>query len=256
MLILLSPSKTLGRSAPPTGLRTTQPQRLSEAETLATITKTLSPATLQSMMNISDKLARLTYERFQAFTTPVTPQNASCALFTFQGDVYDGLDAATLTTPQVQQAQAQLRILSGLYGLLRPLDLMQPYRLEMGIRLKNPAGNSLYDFWRSPLVETLNKEIRRGAHKTIINLASEEYFKAVHVASLKTPVVHIVFKESRNGTMKIIGLMAKKARGRMARWIIEQQPTTPAALEQFDLDGYSFRRDLSTRSTLTFVRAS
>lgn len=254
MMILLSPSKTLGDGSCHLKATPTQPALLDQSELLISVARKLSVSQLQALMDISEKLARLNHDRFKHFQTPFTASNATPAIFTFQGDVYDGFDAASLTARQLKRAQAHLRILSGLYGLLRPLDLMQPYRLEMGVGLKNPRGKHLYGFWDDRITQTLNDEAAKSKSKAIINLASEEYFKAIQPKACALPIITPVFKESKNGQLKTIGLMAKKARGRMARWIIDESLHKPEDLTAYTQDGYRFVPRLSTGSLLVFTR--
>lgn len=254
MLILLSPSKTLGDGTSPQPVTPTQPALLKHTQELAKTTKKLSEKQLKVLMDISDKLAALNHERFQRFKTPFTPANASPALFTFQGDVYDGLDATSLTAKEVAYAQEHLRILSGFYGLLRPLDLMQPYRLEMGIALPTSRGKNLYGFWGEFITQRINHDAAACKAKAVINLASEEYFKAVQPKALALPVITPIFQEKRGKTRKTIGLMAKRARGNMARWIIRQHIATPIALCRFAEGGYAFDPESSSDTRLFFVR--
>ena len=254
MILLLSPSKTLGDGTAPCPITPTQPQWLKESAALIKEARTLSPADLQKLMDISAKLAELNHARFAQFQTPFTSANATPALFTFQGDVYDGLDAHSLKAKDIAFAQDHLRILSGLYGLLRPLDLMQPYRLEMGIALTNPRGKNLYQFWGERITGSINEAAKEAKAKAVINLASEEYFKAVKPALLAAPLIEVQFKERKGGKLATIGLMAKRARGRMAGWVIRQRILKPADLAHFNEDGYAFQPSLSDAGRLVFVR--
>lgn len=255
MITLLSPSKTLGHLACTHRITPTQPALLKESQRLIKQARTLSIHDLEQLMDISPKLATLTHERFAAFKTPFTDTNAHPAIFTFQGDVYSGFEAHTLSAKTLTYSQSHLRILSGLYGLLRPLDLMQPYRLEMGIGLANERGKNLYQFWGDRITAQLNDEAKEAGASAIVNLASEEYAKAIIVGHCALPIITPTFKESRNGTLKIIGLMAKKARGSMARWIMQHRITTPKSLCDFEEGGYRFSAALSSESQLVFTRS-
>jgi len=258
MIILLSPSKTLDmdgtRIPAATWKGATTPALLEESKTLIAQARTLSVADLKKLMKISDALAELNHERFRAFTAPFTAENATPALFAFRGDVYDGLDADSMQADDIAFAQTHLRILSGLYGLLRPLDLMQAYRLEMGIGLKNPRGKNLYAFWGERITHAIHDAARASKSRCVVNLASQEYFDAVHPEALGVPLVTPSFMEIKNGTPKIIGLMAKRARGRMARWLIEKRVQSAQDIPSFDLDGYRFTPELSTEGRFTFTR--
>lgn len=251
MLILLSPSKTLDeKSALPPRLTVTQPELLSESAKLASILKVYSATEIAKLMSLSDKLALLNAERYQHWQMPFSPQNARPALYMFKGDVYEGLDAPTLPPEAVTRAQKHLRILSGLYGVLRPLDLMQPYRLEMGTKLPNPRGKNLYQFWGSLITQKLNAE----KPAAIINLASEEYFSAVQPTALSAPLVTVHFKERKGNQLKIIGLFAKRARGLMARYLLTENITRIADIQHFDADKYRFQPELSTATEIVFAR--
>jgi hypothetical protein len=239
MKLLLSPAKSLDFESAPPIKKHTQPQFLDESAKLIKQMRQYSPEEISKLMHISDKLANLNYERFQNWQTPFTPANSKQCIYAFNGDVYDGLDAKTLSEKDIEFAQEHLRILSGLYGLLKPLDLMQPYRLEMGTKLKP----SLYDFWKGKLTNELSDEL-------IVNLASVEYFSAIKPKN----ILNIDFKESKNGELKIIGIFAKKARGQMARYIIQNQITTPAKIKKFNVSGYEFREDLSNDKHFIFTR--
>ncbi len=256
MLAVLSPSKTLDESAVKAIGAPTEPSFLKDAATLVNCLKTLSEEDLQQLMSISPKLAELNARRYQGFQMPFTADNSKQALLMFKGDVYDGLDAASLTAAERARSNDSLRILSGLYGLLRPLDLMQPYRLEMGTKLKNERGKNLYDFWGTRLSRALNEALSQQdkGEKRLINLASNEYFKAVDIAALDCPVTTIHFKEEKGDMLKVIGLHAKKARGLMARFIVQQQPKTPEDLEAFNAAGYRFRPSLSSAAEMVFSR--
>lgn len=255
MIILLSPSKTLDMEYHAPKIKTSTPALLSESETLAREVKKLSTAELKGLMKISDKLAELNHSRFQSFSTPFAADNAKPCGFAFKGDVYDGLQFDTLSPDDMAFAQKHLRILSGLYGLLRPLDLMQAYRLEMGTRLANPRGKNLYEFWGNRITEAINLAVKETDSQCVINLASNEYFSAVQPNKLCVPVISPTFKENKNGTLKIIGLMAKRARGRMANWLINNRFSASDALCNFALDRYQFDPRSSTNDQFIYTRS-
>lgn len=248
MISILSPSKKqdFDVSAP---TNTTQPRFLSEAETLMQELRTLSRPQIGELMSISDKLASLNFDRFQQFDPPFTNANAKPAVLAFRGDVYDGLDADSLSEESLAFAQEHLRILSGLYGILRPLDLIQPYRLEMKTKLANPEGDDLYEFWGDKLAEQINSET-----DTLINLASNEYFKALPNKTLDVRLITPVFKELKGEKYKVIAIYAKKARGAMARFIIENRIDTPEDLKNFQWEGYAFHNELSKKNEWVFTR--
>lgn len=254
MMILLSPSKTLEMEGTTPIKNPTQPELLEDTQALISIARSLSASDLQSLMDISDKLATLNAARFKAFQLPFTPANAKPALFAFHGDVYDGLDAASFSLSDLTYAQQHLRILSGLYGLLKPFDLMQAYRLEMGIALGNPRGKNLYQFWGDRLTNLLNQHAKKAKCQHIINLASQEYAAAIQPKALALPLIVPVFKEKKGGQLKVIGLLAKRARGRMAAWIIRNRVESADDLRAFDLDGYQYDAALSTEAEITFTR--
>ncbi|MFN2436138.1 MAG: peroxide stress protein YaaA [Desulfotignum sp.] len=254
MLVVISPSKTLdfdGRSYP----NHTIPFFKSRISQLIDRMKTLSEKDLETLMNISPKLAALNYERYQRFQLPFTPDNSRQAMPAFKGDVYQGIQVEDYDHSDLQFAQAHLRILSGLYGLLRPLDLIQPYRLEMGTRLSGLWGKNLYEFWGNAITDRINHELEHAkGTNVLINLASNEYFKAVDPGRVNAPVLHILFKEKKNGTLKIIGVHAKRARGRMVDFIIRHQIKDPKALKAFTLSGYEWHPDHSTDTEWVFAR--
>lgn len=240
MIVVISPAKTLDFETPLVTDRYTQPAFIAESSQLITIAKKLSPAQLASLMKISDKLAHLNVERFNSWQPEFNLQNSRPAILAFKGDVYTGLQAEQFNQQDLDFAQQHLRILSGLYGLLKPLDLMQPYRLEMGTKLANPRGDNLYQFWGTQLTERLNQELKAGEHQALINLASDEYFKAVQADKITLPVIKPVFLDEKNGKFKVISFYAKKARGLMSRYIIQHRLTKPAELQNFNLEGYQF----------------
>lgn len=255
MLLVISPAKTLDFESPLATQRYTQPALLEESQKLITVARKLSPADIGSLMHISDKLAVLNAQRFNDWQPDFTPDNARQAILAFKGDVYTGLQAETFSEQAFDFAQQHLRMLSGLYGLLRPLDLMQAYRLEMGIKLANPAGKDLYSFWGDKLTHALNDALADQGDSVLINLASDEYFKAVKPTLLKGEIIKPVFLDEKNGKFKVISFYAKKARGLMSRYIIENQLTKPEQLKKFDTEGYAFDADASHGNELVFKRA-
>ncbi|MDV7338408.1 peroxide stress protein YaaA [Terasakiella sp. A23] len=250
MFCVVSPAKKLDYDTPAPALDHTGPVFLDDTVELSKTTKNLSRADLSRLMKISDKLADLNHARFQGFSVPFDTENAKQAALAFSGDTYVGLDAKTLDKDDFAFAQDHFGILSGFYGLLRPLDLMQPYRLEMGTRLENPRGNNLYEFWGSQIAERINEMNGDGA---LINCASNEYFKAVDKKALKGEVITPVFKEIKSGVAKTIGLMAKRARGTMARYIIQNRIDQPEAIKDFTESGYVYREDLSRGNDWVFT---
>ncbi len=254
MLALLSPAKTLDFSPPPKTLPVTRPALKKEIAMLMRRCKGLEVAELRKLMKLSEPLAELNHERFQAMSPRFTPGNSKAALLAFQGDVYRKLDAATLSRPDLLWAQEHLRIISGFYGLLRPLDLMQPYRLEMGSRLATERGSNLYAFWGSRLAEALNAEHKKRPVAAVLNLASNEYIKAVPAERLAMPMVTAGFQEWRDGKLKTIAFSAKKARGLMARYVVEKRIEEPEKLKGFALDGYRFDKKRSTGDQMLFTR--
>lgn len=254
MLIVLSPAKTLDFDTPAPVGRHTRPRFLEQAQQLNGLLRAFDAAALGKLMRISPELATLNDQRNRQWAPPFDTGNAKQALFAFRGDVYTGLEAGNLSNEDLAWAQQHLRILSGLYGLLRPLDLMQPYRLEMGTRLANPQGKDLYAFWGDELTRTLNQDLAAQGDRVLVNLASEEYFSAVRPAVLAGDVVTPVFKDYKNGSYKIISFFAKKARGRMAAWIIRERLQAPTALTTFTEDGYCFDAALSSGNQLVFTR--
>ncbi|GAB2905578.1 peroxide stress protein YaaA [Rheinheimera gaetbuli] len=254
MLLLVSPAKDLDVQPLTQKVAVTQPQLLQQSQQLADICKDLTPNDLSGLMHISDKLAGLNAARFAQWQLPFTEHNAKAALFTFNGDVYQGLDALSLSDDDIAFAQQHLRILSGLYGVLRPLDLMQPYRLEMGTKLANPQGKDLYAFWQDTITTLLNQQLSELNSELVVNLASQEYFKAVKPKLLNARLITPVFKDFKNGQYKIISFFAKKARGLMARYIIQQRITEASKLKDFDLAGYQFSAEQSSANELVFLR--
>jgi len=251
MIIVLSPSKSMDME-PAQGTEFTQPAFVDQSKTLAAKLRNYSTADLMEFMEISEKLAELNRERFTNWQPPFSPGNAKQAVLAFTGDVYDGLDANTLKPRDLAFAQNHLRILSGLYGLLKPLDLIQPYRLEMGRPLETRGAKNLYAFWKATITAALNKT----PGDLLVNLASQEYFKAIDKRALDKQIISPVFKDEKNGTFKIISFYAKKARGSMARHIIENRITEADALLAFAEDGYAYNPELSNPATPVFTRAA
>lgn len=254
MLVVVSPAKNLDFTSPVPTDQATSPDMLEQASQLVERCRALSPAQLASLMSISDKLATLNAERFAEFTTPFTKTNARQALYAFNGDVYTGLDAQSLSESAVAYAQRHLRILSGLYGVLRPLDLMQAYRLEMGTKLDNPQGKDLYSFWGDAITLKLNEAMQAQGDNVLVNLASNEYFRAVKKAKLAGAIITPQFKDYKNGQYKVISFYAKKARGLMARYILENQVEEVADLHNFTEQGYYFSEEQSSGNDLVFLR--
>lgn len=256
MLMILSPAKTLDYQTPPVIDRATQPELLPRAGELVADARKLGPAGLRRLMGISDKLARLNHQRFLDWQQPFTPANAKQALLAFRGDVYSGLDADTMTADDFDYAQEHLRVLSGLYGLLRPLDLMQPYRLEMGLKFANSGGNDLYEFWGDDITGRLNDQLRAIDSEVLLNLASNEYFRAVNPGALAGRVIAPVFKDLSRGQYRVISFFAKRARGQMARYVIDRRLQDPAGLQQFQGGGYRYNPSLSSAERPVFTRDS
>ncbi|OIN08819.1 peroxide stress protein YaaA [Oceanisphaera psychrotolerans] len=254
MLIVVSPAKTLDFDTPPVIDAFTRPELLAHSAELVERARRLTPAEIGKLMGISDKLAGLNAARFADWQPDFTPANAKQALLAFKGDVYTGLDAESLSPDDFAFAQLHLRMLSGLYGVLRPLDLMQPYRLEMGTRLDNERGKDLYQFWGDIITDRLNQALAEQGDNVLINLASNEYFKAVKPRKLDGQIITPVFKDCKNGQYKIISFYAKKARGMMARYIIEHRLTEVSQLTAFDSAGYYFVEAESTATELVFRR--
>jgi cytoplasmic iron level regulating protein YaaA (DUF328/UPF0246 family) len=252
MKIVISPAKSLDfESQLPTKIFT-EPQFLKEANTIQKTLKKQKPKQLMDLMSISEKLADLNWERNQVWETPFTPENARPAIFAFDGDVYTGLDAYTIPAEKMDDLQDKLRILSGLYGLLKPLDLMQAYRLEMGTSMAIGTKKNLYEFWKKTITKTLNEELKKD--ELFLNLASNEYFSAVDMKTLKVPVITPEFKDYKDGKLKIISFYAKKARGLMVRYIIDNNAETIEDLKGFNYEGYAFDANLSKGNTLVFTR--
>ena len=252
MKIVLSPAKSLNFEKELPTTQFSESLFLKESRQVHKVLKQQSPKELAELMAISDKLADLNWQRNKDWKTPFTPENARPAVFAFDGDVYTGLDAYTIPVEKLESLQDKLRILSGLYGLLKPLDLMQAYRLEMGTKLPIGENKNLYEFWKPIIAKALNKELEKG--ELFVNLASNEYFSAVDVKALKVPVITPEFKDYKNGKLKIISFFAKKARGMMVRYIIDTNAETIDDLKAFNYDGYQFDANLSKGNSLVFTR--
>lgn len=254
MLIVVSPAKTLDYESPVKTKAFTQPDFLPDSRKLVKELRALDPEAIAKLMKVSPKIAEENFYRYIGFKTPFTPNNARQALFAFKGDVYTGIEVENYKAADLQFAQKHLRILSGLYGVLRPLDLMQPYRLEMGTKFENAKGRDLYAFWGNKVTESLNQAIAEQQGKQLINLASNEYFKVVQPKQVAAEIWTPVFKDYKNGSYKVISFFAKKARGRMASYIIKNRLKKVADLKGFDVDGYSFNDAMSQGNELVFTR--
>jgi hypothetical protein len=254
MLIVISPAKTLDYETPPVTKTRTKPAMLKQSQQLIDILRNYSALDLAELMKLSMKLADLNFERYHDWQTPFTSKNAKQALLAMKGDVYTGLDAESLTEADFDFVQQHLRILSGLYGLLRPLDLMQPYRLEMGTKLPNPRGNDLYSFWGESITQAINKALKTQGDDILINLASNEYYKSIKPKLIAGRIITPQFKQKKNGSYRIIGIFAKRARGLMSRYIIDNRLQDPETLKGFTTDGYRFSKQQSKGDQWVFVR--
>jgi uncharacterized protein len=254
MLFLLSPAKTLDYDSPLPDLPHTRPQFVGESAELIAALREFTPPEVAGLMDLSDTLAALNVGRYQAWSSRFTARNSRQAILAFNGDVYEGLAARSLSVEDLEWAQQHVRILSGLYGVLRPLDWMQPYRLEMGTPLPTARGRTLYEFWGERLARSLHRELAAQKTPVVINLASQEYARAVDRSALKAPVIDCVFEEWRGAGYKIISFSAKRARGLMARYAIRHRLQTPAALQKFDAEGYAFDGPASTPDRMVFRR--
>ncbi len=254
MLAIVSPAKKLDFSELHKPLPHSRPDFADDAQSLVKTARRLSRAKLRQLMKLSDALAELNYQRFQNHAAEATPNNAKQAVLAFAGDTYAGLDGASFDDGDLDFAQGHLRILSGLYGLLRPLDLIQPYRLEMKSRLATRRGGTLYDFWGDRLARALDGQLAGHKSPVLVNLASNEYFKALPRKHLSARVITPAFKEASNGQAKVIGFLAKRARGAMARYMIQNRLEDPEDLKGFDADGYKYRDDLSASDNWVFTR--
>jgi len=252
MKLVLSPAKSLDFESKIPTKKSTEACFLGEAERLNKLLKKKSARSLSKLMHISDNLGQLNYERNQEWQLPFTKENARQAVYAFNGDVYRGLDAGTIPSDKIEKLQDTVRILSGLYGILKPLDLMQAYRLEMGTKLPVGKNKNLYEYWKKKVTQTLNDELQEG--ELFLNLASNEYFKAIDKKTLKVPVITANFKDFKNGEYKMISFFAKQARGSMARFIIDTNANTIEQIKGFNYDGYGFSEDLSSETELVFIR--
>lgn len=253
MLILISPAKTLDYSE--TKIKDHSiPRLLDQSDKLVGTLKKKSKKSIQSLMHVSEKIAELNVERYQQYRTPFSPTNSKQAVLAFKGDVYTGMDTESFDNSDLQYAQQYLRILSGLYGILKPLDLMQPYRLEMGTKLKTTRGKNLYEFWKNRITDVINEDLENSDSQLVINLASQEYFKSVNTKKLNKPILNINFKELRNGKYKVVSFSAKKARGMMCHYMIKNRIAEPEHLKGFDYENYTFNDRLSTEMDWTFTR--
>jgi cytoplasmic iron level regulating protein YaaA (DUF328/UPF0246 family) len=254
MLIVISPAKKLDYDTPAKTSTFTTPDYMQDSQQLIKRLRQFNAMDIAELMKLSMKLAELNFDRYEAWKPKCTEKNAKQALLAFKGDVYQGLDADSLPVADLKYAQSHLRILSGLYGLLRPLDLMQPYRLEMGTKLDTDRGNNLYDFWGSIITDGLNKQLRKIKSSTLINLASNEYFKSVKTKELDADIITPAFKEYKNGEYKMIGIYAKRARGLMSRFIIQHRIENPDDIKDFGAEGYAFNKKLSKGNNWVFTR--
>ena len=254
MLIVISPAKTLDFDSKPKVRKFTIPEFLEQSAELNDVLRELAPDQLQALMHISEPLSNLNWQRFQDWHKDFDRNNAKQAVLAFKGDVYTGLEAENMDAKDLNWAQKHLRILSGLYGVLRPLDLMQAYRLEMGTALATQHGKSLYHYWGDKISHALNQQAADVRAKVLVNLASNEYFKSVDLKALDLEVITPSFKDWKNGEYKMIGFFAKKARGRMSAWIIKNRIKNPERLIEFDWDGYRFDKERSTKNNPVFLR--
>ena len=253
MILVISPSKTMAfqdRQYPDYS----QPVLLDQSRKLVEELKKLSPRQVGKLMMVSDKLAQLNWQRYQDFTTPFALDNSKQALLAFKGDVYSGLAAETFSHADLTFAQGHIRILSGLYGILKPLDLMQAYRLEMGTKFSIGPSKNLYEFWNSRVPETLNNDMKNQKHPVLVNLASDEYFKVVHSKILQAPILKISFKENKNGTYRVIAIHAKRARGLMVNYVVKNRLDNTEDLKSFNNKGYVFNKALSSNQEMVFCR--
>ncbi len=254
MLAVISPAKSLDFVAKPHIGAFTLPELIDESEVIITKLKKLKPSKIGLLMGISPKLAQLNFDRYQNWQLPFTPENAKQTVLAFTGDVYQGLEATTLDEEQLQYAQHHLRILSGLHGLLKPLDLIQPYRLEMGTKLPVARKKDLYAFWKNKIAPKVKEAVEASGTNVLVNLASNEYFKSIDAKKTGVEIVTPEFKDMKNGSYKMISFFAKKARGLMARFIIENKISNPHDLRAFDTEGYMFNPHLSEGNTFVFTR--
>ncbi len=254
MITLLSPAKTLDYKNPSGAKEASQPEMLDQSERLVDVLKKKSPKKIEKLMSVNSQLAELNYQRYQEWTTPFNEQNSKQAIHAFQGDVYRGLKADSFDEKDLAFAQDHLRILSGLYGLLRPLDLMQAYRLEMGTKLRTSRGKNLYEFWKDRITDKLNEAFEGEEEPIVINLASNEYFNSINSKKLKARVITPTFKDLKNGEYKFIQTYGKEARGYLTRFIIKNKTNDPEEMKAFNLEGYYHSADMSSEEQPVFLR--
>lgn len=254
MLIVVSPAKKLDYDTPAKTKQSTMPDFLDQSQILIDRLRQFSAMDIAELMHLSMKLAELNFDRYADWSLPLTTDNAKQAIFAFKGDVYTGLDAESFSAADIKFAQKHFRMLSGLYGLLRPLDLMFPYRLEMGTKLENERGKNLYEFWGNIITDAINKQLKASKSDHLINLASNEYFKSVKTKDINAEIITPAFKEYKNGEYKMIGIYAKRARGLLSRYIIQNQLSDPEDIKNFDVDGYKFNNKLSKGNNWVFTR--
>lgn len=254
MLIVISPAKKLDFDTPPVIDKYTVPELLSYSEKLLSRLKKMSPKQLSNLMDISDDLAELNFQRFQMWQPPFSPENAKQAILAFHGDVYQGLEASSLPAEVLEASQKKLRILSGLYGVLKPLDLIQPYRLEMGTKLKYYKATNLYEFWNPAITQNINEAVHGSGSAVLVNLASNEYFKSIDKKKINAEIVTPDFKDLKNGRYKMISFYAKRARGLMTRFILENSIQNISDLQAFEGEGYHFNPRLSKEGNPVFTR--
>ena len=254
MLMVISPAKTLDFETPAKTKVSTQPDFLDQSQLLIDQLRELSPSDISGLMSISDKLGNLNFDRFLNWHAPFDVDNAKQAVLAFKGDVYTGLDAESFNGKDFKFAQKHLRILSGLYGLLRPLDYIQPYRLEMGTKFANEGGDNLYQFWGEQITDAMNAQLKKSNSEVLLNLASNEYFKSIQQKNINADIITPVFKDLKNGKYKIISFYAKKARGLMSAYVIKNQLTDVEDIKQFDTDGYRYNAAMSSAREWVFTR--
>ena len=254
MLMVISPAKTLDFETPAKTKVSTQPDFLDQSQQLIDELRELSPSDISGLMGISDKLGNLNFERFLNWHTPFDADNAKQAVLAFKGDVYTGLDAESFNSKEFKFAQKHLRILSGLYGLLRPLDYIQPYRLEMGTKFANAGGDILYQFWGQQITDAMNDQLKKSKSDVLLNLASNEYFKSIQSKNINADIITPVFKDLKNGKYKIISFYAKKARGLMSAYVIKNQITDVAGIKKFNTEGYRYNAKMSSAREWVFTR--
>jgi cytoplasmic iron level regulating protein YaaA (DUF328/UPF0246 family) len=254
MLMVISPAKTLDFESPAKTKVSTQPDFLEHSQQLIDQLRELSPSDISGLMSISDKLGNLNYDRFLNWHKPFDADNAKQAVLAFKGDVYTGLDAESFNSKDFKFAQKHLRILSGLYGLLRPLDFIQPYRLEMGTKFANQGGDNLYQFWGEQITDAMNTQLKKSKSDVLLNLASNEYFKSIQQKNIHADIITPVFKDLKNGKYKIISFYAKKARGLMSAYVIKNQLTEVEDLKQFDTAGYRYNAAMSSAREWVYTR--